>query len=230
MSAVLATPPSVLDLASVAAQAGCSPRALQHWCEVGYVGREWSRTEVAVAIRLAALERAGFRPEVAADLARRSVETDVSVFDRGDGVSIHITPRTESHEVATALIERPSEAAERDAGFRLRADGSTEILTAGPIAGTPVGSAFDVVLVDDNRLGLREIRRQPQSGRAVGATWQSKPGAYRDFSGPEFSYRLVGRACLTALSIDADGVVHSAYDCSGIDAELLEDPALRVAF
>jgi DNA-binding transcriptional MerR regulator len=85
----------------VAERIGCSYRQLDYWIRVGYLHpddaqagtgsrRGWSETEIRVAALIFELERAGFRLEVAAEMARARVTSDTVTFRPGRGVVVDV--------------------------------------------------------------------------------------------------------------------------------------------
>lgn len=91
-------PPSTT---AVAERLGCSYRQLDHAVRVGYltpvgagegsgVPREWSETEIRVAAVMFELEKAGFRLEVAAAIARKRVTKGSVSFELAEGVFVDV--------------------------------------------------------------------------------------------------------------------------------------------
>lgn len=85
----------------VAERIGCSYRQLDYWIRVGHLQppgaqdgsgshREWSETEIRVAALIFELERAGFRLEVAAGMARERVTLDTITFRPGRGITVDV--------------------------------------------------------------------------------------------------------------------------------------------
>lgn len=87
-------PPVLID-------AGASYRQIDHWIRQRYLqvgvrgigfehAKDWTGNELAVAIRMVHLVKAGFRPEIASTIARRMVDESTSIVLVNPNIAVEV--------------------------------------------------------------------------------------------------------------------------------------------